>query len=133
MRSKMSYINIGGFVSLCRTLRLLDLTRKVISAHTLEQDNLICSAFMNRMADEVPDLQMILFIDEAARNQRSSQWSKGWALSGKRCVQRWFFVCGECYSILPILTLDGIITYNIIPGSVTSEHFLQFLHKLVGV
>jgi hypothetical protein len=86
---------------------------------------------MNCIADEAPDPQMIMFVDETARNQRSSQWLKGWALLGKRCVQRWFFVCGERYSILPILTLDGIITYDIISGSVTSERFLQFLHKLV--
>ncbi|KZP19646.1 hypothetical protein FIBSPDRAFT_697513, partial [Athelia psychrophila] len=35
------------------------------------------------------------------------------------------------YSILPILTLDGIITYNIIEGSVTSERFLEFLRELL--
>jgi hypothetical protein len=103
----------------------------VVSAHTLEQDDLLWSAFMNRIADDAPDLQMIMFVDEAARNQRSSQQSKRWALLGKRCVQRRFFVCDERYSILPILTLDGIITYDIIPGSVTSECFLQFLHELV--
>ncbi|KAF8833341.1 hypothetical protein BDN67DRAFT_917217, partial [Paxillus ammoniavirescens] len=31
------------------------------------------------------------------------------------------------YSILPTLTLDGIIAYDIIEGSVTGEHFIQFL------
>jgi hypothetical protein len=30
----------------------------------------------------------------------------------------------ERFSILPILTLNNIITYNIVPGSVTSERFL---------
>jgi hypothetical protein len=34
-------------------------------------------------------------------------------------------------SILPVLTLDGIITYDIIPGSVTLAWFLQFLRELV--
>ncbi|KAF8236719.1 hypothetical protein L208DRAFT_1525253, partial [Tricholoma matsutake] len=74
---------------------------------------------MNHIAEEVPDPQMMMFIDEAAQNRRSSQRPKGWALLGRRCVQKQFFVCGEHYSILPILTLDGLITYNIIPGSVT--------------
>jgi hypothetical protein len=46
-------------------------------------------------------------------------------------VQRRCFGRGERFSILPILTLDGIITYDIVPGSVTSERFLQFLHELV--
>jgi transposase len=35
------------------------------------------------------------------------------------------------FSILPILTLDGIITHDVIPGSVTSERFLRFLRELV--
>ncbi|KAF9225777.1 hypothetical protein BS17DRAFT_750166 [Gyrodon lividus] len=35
---------------------------------------------------------------------------------------------GTCYSIVPILTLDGIITYDIVEGSVTSDRFIQFLH-----
>ncbi|KIK35733.1 hypothetical protein CY34DRAFT_53568, partial [Suillus luteus UH-Slu-Lm8-n1] len=35
------------------------------------------------------------------------------------------------YSILPILTLDGIITYDIIEGPVTSERFIQFFREHV--
>ncbi|KAG2112370.1 uncharacterized protein F5147DRAFT_527949, partial [Suillus discolor] len=31
--------------------------------------------------------------------------------------------------ILPILTLDGIIAYDIIEGPVTSERFVQFLRE----
>ena len=34
---------------------------------------------------------------------------------------------GRRYTILPVLTLDGLITWDIIEGSVTVEHFLQFL------
>ncbi|KAE9386734.1 hypothetical protein BT96DRAFT_759208, partial [Gymnopus androsaceus JB14] len=30
-------------------------------------------------------------------------------------------------SILPAITLDGIVAYDIIPGSVTSRKFLKFL------
>jgi DDE superfamily endonuclease len=40
-------------------------------------------------------------------------------------------VRGKRFSILPILTLDGIIAYDIIEGSVTTEHFVQFLQELV--
>jgi hypothetical protein len=54
--------------TLCRTLRRLDLTRKVVAARALERDDLLRSAFMNHIVDEVPDPQMMMFIDEAARN-----------------------------------------------------------------
>ncbi|KAE9392905.1 hypothetical protein BT96DRAFT_749934, partial [Gymnopus androsaceus JB14] len=30
-------------------------------------------------------------------------------------------------SILPAITIDGIVAYNVIPGSVTSCQFLKFL------
>ncbi|THU81199.1 hypothetical protein K435DRAFT_570954, partial [Dendrothele bispora CBS 962.96] len=33
--------------------------------------------------------------------------------------------------ILPVLTLDGIITYDLIPGPVTSARFVQFLRELI--
>jgi hypothetical protein len=86
---------------------------------------------VNRIADEVMNPDMLMFIDEAARNKRTLARMKGWSLVGKRCVQRTCFGRGQRFSILPILTLDGIITYDIVPGSVTSERFLQFLCELV--
>jgi transposase len=120
-----------SITSLMRTLRCLHYSRKGISARALERDNLLRSAFMNRIADEVTDPCMLMFVDEAARNKKTSSRTRGWSLVGKRCVQRRCFGRGERFSILPILTLDGIITYDIIPGSVTSERFLQFLRELV--
>jgi hypothetical protein len=86
---------------------------------------------MNRIADKVMNPNMLMFVDKAACNKRTSGRPKGWSLVGKRCVQRRYFSHGERFSILPILTLDGIITYDIVPGSVTSEQFLQFLRELV--
>ncbi|KIJ68871.1 hypothetical protein HYDPIDRAFT_81779, partial [Hydnomerulius pinastri MD-312] len=35
------------------------------------------------------------------------------------------------YSILPVITLDGIIAYDIIEGAVTSKHFTQFLRDFI--
>ncbi|KIK79560.1 hypothetical protein PAXRUDRAFT_161030 [Paxillus rubicundulus Ve08.2h10] len=31
------------------------------------------------------------------------------------------------YSIVPLITLDGIIAYNIVAGPLDSEHFLKFI------
>jgi hypothetical protein len=124
----------GVFISittLLRTLRRLHYSRKGVSARALERDDLLRSAFMNRVADKVMNPDMLMFVDEAARNKKTSARTKGWSLVGKRSVQRRCFGRGERFSILPILTLDGIITYDIVPGSVTSERFLQFLRELV--
>jgi hypothetical protein len=128
-------LNIRGIslsqTSLMRTLHLLQYSRKHVSTRALERNDLMRSAFMNRIADEVPNPDMLIFTDEAARNRRASERTKGWALVGRRCVQRRHFIRGQRYSILPILTLDGIIAYDIIPGSVNSERFVEFLRELV--
>jgi hypothetical protein len=117
--------------TLMRTLCRLRYSHKVASVRALERNDLLRSAFMNKIADIVTNPEMLMFVDEAARNKRTSGRPKGWSLVGKRCVQRRFFGRGQRFSILPILTLDGIITYDVIPGSVTSGRFVQFLRELV--
>ena len=117
--------------TLLRTLQHLNFSSKVVSHKAIERDDLLHSAYMNQIADEVPDPNMFMFVDEAARNQWTSERKYGWSQCGERCIQRHFFVRGQRYSILPVLTLDRIITYNIIPGSVMAEQFLQFLWELV--
>jgi hypothetical protein len=70
---------------------------------------------------------MLMFIDEAAKNEKTKAKRYRWSLKGQRCIQRRVFVCGQRWSILPVLTLDSVIAYDMILGSVTSKHFHQFL------
>ncbi len=131
---KRLYDECGTLVSLATLLTVLHCLQyscKVVSAHALERNDLLCSAFINTIADIVTDPYMLMFTDEAAWNKKTSARTKGWSLVGDRCVQRQCFSCGERLSILSVLTLDGIITYDIIPGSVTLAQFLRFLHELV--
>ena len=114
-----------------QTLQQLHFSHKCVSSHALERNNLLCSAYMNQIAMEVPDPEMLMFIDEVARNRKTSGRKWGWSLIGKRCIQRWHFVRGQRYSILPVLTLDGIIAHDVIKGSVTTNDFVTFLRELV--
>lgn len=113
------------------TLHQLYYSHKVVTTHAIERDGLIRSAFMYWIAEEVPNPDMFIFTDKAACNRSALGQSKGWLLVGRRCVQRRHFIHRQQFSILPILTLDGIITYDIIPISVNSERFVQFLYELV--
>ncbi|KAE9395473.1 hypothetical protein BT96DRAFT_792882, partial [Gymnopus androsaceus JB14] len=63
---------------------------------------------------------MLMFIDEAAHNAKTSVRKYGHATQGCCCVQWRQFVCGDQVSILLAITLNGLVAYNIIPGSVTS-------------
>jgi hypothetical protein len=69
---------------------------------------------MNQMVDLVEDLNMLMFGDETSKDECTSAWRRGWLVWGSRCVQQKCFVCGKRYSILPILTLNRIIAYDII-------------------
>ena len=86
---------------------------------------------MNRMVDLVTDPEMLMFGDKAHKDERTSNRWTGWSQRGLRCVQRKCFVRGKRFSILPILTLDGIIAHDIVEGSVASERFVEFLRELV--
>jgi transposase len=117
--------------TLLRTLRHLHFSRKCVTAKAIERNDLLRSDFMLRVGREIPDPSMLMFIDEAVKNERTGGRTRGWSLKGRRCIQRRVFVRGQRWSILPILTLNGIITYDIIPGSVTLKCFHQFLHDHV--
>ncbi|KAF9033379.1 hypothetical protein BJ165DRAFT_1357233 [Panaeolus papilionaceus] len=77
--------------------------------------------YMNTFAELVPDPYMVMFIDEAARNKKNPSCKFGRGIRGQQCHMWQHFVQDQRFSILPVLTLDGIIAYDIIPGSVTSE------------
>ncbi|KIK30868.1 hypothetical protein PISMIDRAFT_50591, partial [Pisolithus microcarpus 441] len=83
--------------------------------------------YMNQVAEEVPDPNMLIFVDEAARDERTVSRRYGRAGRGVRCSVQRRFVRGTRYSIIPAITLDGIIAYDIVEGPVDSERFVKFL------
>ena len=86
---------------------------------------------MNRIGKFVWDPEMLMFTDESAKDERTSFRRYGWSLLGTQCVSRVVFVRGVRYSILPILTLDGLITWDIIEGPITAERFVRFIREMV--
>ncbi|KIK82258.1 hypothetical protein PAXRUDRAFT_56666, partial [Paxillus rubicundulus Ve08.2h10] len=84
--------------------------------------------YMNHIAAEAPDANMLMFVDEAAKDECTSVCSRcGRSQKGVRCIARKHFVHGSWHSIVPVITLDGIIAYDIIEGPVNGAHFVQFL------
>ena len=115
--------------TLYRALRSLQLTRKKISFAASERNEELRARYMNRIGAEAPDANMLLFIDEAAKDRRTSCRPSGRSFQGQCCHGKRYFVRGVRYSILPAITLDGIITYDIIEGPVDSTRFLRFLQE----
>jgi transposase len=127
-QARGSYISLAGLV---QCLKRLNYSRKRISSVALERDKMQRAAFMNKIADLVLDPDQLMFTDESARNARTSHRTMGRSLRGIRCTQRQCRRRGQRVSILPVMTMDGIITHDIIPGSVNGKLFLEFLHTMV--
>lgn len=86
---------------------------------------------MNRIAADVPDPNMLVFIDKAAKDKWTSTRQHGWSTRGVCCCVNRCFVRGTRFSILPAITLDGIVAYDIIEGPVDSQRFVRFLEEHV--
>jgi len=54
-----------------------------------------------------------------------------WAKEGRRARRSDFFVRGSRYSILPALSLDGVLHLDVLDHSFTAEHFNQFVSQLL--
>ncbi|KAG2046390.1 hypothetical protein BDR06DRAFT_899351, partial [Suillus hirtellus] len=51
----------------------------------------------------------------------------GWAPIGRACVRQQTFIRGQQFSVLPALSVDGIVALDIFEGSVNKELFINFL------
>ncbi|KAJ7049323.1 hypothetical protein C8F01DRAFT_953354, partial [Mycena amicta] len=74
--------------TISRTIHRSRISRKQVSAPALERNELLRADFMNRIGRDVPDPNCLMFIDEAARNNRTSARRMGYSAIGKRCISR---------------------------------------------
>jgi transposase len=119
-----------SIATICRALRQLDLNRKCISKTAMQCDEELRTLWEAEMA-EYTDPEAFVFLDESAVDQSTAHRSHGRSDIGTRCVRWMSFIRGIRHSILPALSLDGIIALDIFEGSVTKALFLSFLREQV--
>lgn len=90
--------------TLHRALQQLGISRKTISAHAYERNELLWAMYMKRIGDEAPDARMLMFVDEAAKDERTVSRRYGRSTKGVRCVVQRQFVRGVRYSIIPVIS-----------------------------
>ena len=74
----------------------------------MERNELLCSAFIAEISTGYMPEQFI-FVDESAKDERTPSRRYGYSCVNTRARLRVAFVRGKRYSILPALTLDGIV------------------------
>ena len=87
--------------------------------------------YMNHIGTEVPHPNMLIFIDTAAKDKWTSTLQRGWLTRGVHCCVQRYFVHGTSFSIIPAITLDGIVVCDIVEGPVYGQCFLKFLEEHV--
>jgi transposase len=119
-----------SIATLSRALASTQYSRKSLTKASAERDEELRSVWEIAMA-EYTNPNVFVFLDESAVDNKTVQRTHGWSKVGQPCVRRMTFHRGKRYSILPALTINGIIGLDIFEGSVTKEKFLSFLRTHV--
>ena len=119
-----------SIASIQRAIAQLEITRKTVTKEASERNNLLRAIWEGNMA-QYNDPDLFLFLDESAVNNHSTQRFAGWSPRGTPCVRRATFIRGTHYSVLPALTIDGIVALDIFEGAVNREIFVRFLHEQI--
>lgn len=82
---------------------------------------------------ELYSREQLVFVDESAMDRRLTYRTHGWALKGKRASKKGHFKRGKKYSVLPAISLDGILDISVVEGSFNTRLFEDFVESLVGV
>lgn len=75
--------------------------------------------------------EQLVFVDESTFDKRSTRRAYAWAPINGRARRRDFFIQGERYSILPALSMDGILHLEVLQRSFNGPAFLAFIEGLL--
>jgi hypothetical protein len=68
-----------------------------------------------------------LCVDETSKNKHTYARHFGRAMSGEQAILRDVFVQGNRYSLVAAITIDGYIASTVVPGSLDSFDFYNFI------
>src|SRR5579859_1710517 len=83
------------------------------------------AAWTRKLASYKPE--QLIFVDESVANGRTSHQKYGWSPSGVRPHEYIPFECSKRWSILPVYTVDGYLTWDIQHGSFSQILFEDFI------
>ena len=73
----------------------------------------------------------LVFCDELASNKRTLDRKRGWAPKGLPYRVSWNSKKSKRWSILPAITLEGYLAYDILHGGYTTKRFNNFIRTKV--
>jgi transposase len=112
-----------------RYLSELKITHKRVGFINLRRDEDLIADFLTRMMEFTPD--QLVALDESACNERTGDRKFGWSPRGQPCRVRQSRQRTTRWSILPTLTTDGWLDYEVYHGSFDGDRFFAFVERLV--
>lgn len=109
-----------------RALVRLGLTYKKLRITASERDEVLRQQWKHQITGMFAAAQLV-FADETSKDERVVMRRYGRAPAGERAVEAASTNRGVRYSILPALSLDGILTVRVVRGSVDSLEFLDWV------
>ena len=91
-----------------------------------ERNELLRSTFIAKVGRDYKPEQLI-FMDESSKDERSLSRGYGYSLKNTFATKKNVFIRGIRYTILPALSLQGIIAVDVIEGSCTKDRFKEFV------
>ena len=101
--------------------------------------------YMSRIGEY--EAHQLVFVDESSVDRRTTYRGRAWSIRGTRAQRKAFFVRGRRYvsaivlyclvlmirrfSVLPALSLDGILHCDIVEGSFCTATFTRFIGRLL--
>ena len=102
-------------------------TSKIVSIPTLWRSSEILRANYILTIGTYYNPDQLIFLDESSKDERTLSRQYGYSLKNTRAIQKVVFLRGTRYTILPALSLDGILAVDIMVGSCNKERFCNFI------
>ncbi|KAB5589586.1 DDE family endonuclease [Ceratobasidium theobromae] len=119
--------------TIARTLQRSAYSRKKLSRYALEASAVARADFILKVgsAEYLPN--HFVFVDETGCNRHTVRRQYGWSPIGTRALYGDHSVRGERYTIIPALSLDGVLHLDIFPCAATSDLFDMFIIRLLDM
>jgi len=105
----------------------MGMSGKKVTRYALQQNNTLCAVWVAENGD-IPK-EYVVWLDESGIEHENYQRDHGWSFLGQACQRGAVFLRGERFSVLPAVTVDGVVAVDIFKGSVNREMFIKYLKE----
>lgn len=113
--------------TICRTLRFMGCTRKVMHCVVIQQSKVCRGRFIAEIS--VYDLSMLIWLDESGCDGCNTIRKYGYSLRGMLLTDHRLLVRGVRYTAIPIMSVDGIHDVYIAEGNLNGQKFSDFVRS----